>query len=62
MHQLLKDLEISTSLTSFGIKKTDIIDFVETAYNNRRLMDNNPVDLSKGEIEAIYLKLLGADQ
>ncbi|MCF7944507.1 MAG: iron-containing alcohol dehydrogenase [Spirochaetia bacterium] len=59
LHQLLKDLDINTSLQSFGVKREDVPSLVETAYGNRRLMDNNPVDLTKEEIEDIYYTLLG---
>ena len=58
LHSFLKDLKINTSLSFFGVKKEDIGEMVENAYSNRRLMDNNPVDLTKEQIEAVYKRLL----
>ncbi len=59
LHQLLKDLEIISSLAAFNVTAADIPALVENAYQNRRLMDNNPIELSKEQIESIYMKLLG---
>lgn len=59
LHQLLEDLRIGTSLTAFGAKYTELGELVNSAFMNRRLMDNNPVDLSEEEIGNIYLHLLG---
>ncbi len=58
LHQLLEDLHIGTSLTAFGAKYTDLEELVESAYTNRRLMDNNPIDLNEEQIGEIYLRLL----
>ena len=58
LHSLLADLEINSSLSFFGVKTEDIDGMVENAYSNRRLMDNNPVDLTKEQIEAVYKRLL----
>jgi alcohol dehydrogenase class IV len=58
LHRLVEDLEINTSLSAFGVTEEAVAELVEIAYNNRRLMDNNPVDLSKDEIEEIYHRLL----
>ncbi len=58
LHRLVEELEINSSLTAFGVTEDAIASLVEIAYNNRRLMDNNPIDLSKGEIEQIYHRLL----
>lgn len=59
LHQLLEDLKIGTSLSTFGAKYTDLNELVSSAYTNRRLMDNNPVNLSEEQIGDIYLRLLG---
>lgn len=58
LYSLLVDLEISTSLKSFGVKTSDLAGLVESAHANRRLMDNNPVDLTKEQIAAVYIRLL----
>ncbi len=62
LHQLLEDLNIPISLSSFGAKYTDLAELVESAYTNRRLMDNNPVDLSEEQIGDIYLRLLDTQE
>lgn len=59
LHQLLQDLAINASLGDFGVKRKDVGNLVEIAHGNRRLMDNNPIDFTKEEIEEIYLRLLG---
>ncbi len=58
LHALLEDLEIGTSLINYGIKFTDLSELVQSAYTNKRLMDNNPVELSEGQIGDIYLRLM----
>jgi len=58
LHSLLSDLSINTSLTDFGVKQEDMNTLIESAHQNRRLMDNNPVDLSKEQIGAIYSRLM----
>lgn len=62
LHALLEDLSIGTSLTAFGAKYTDLEDLVNSAYTNRRLMDNNPVELNEEQIGDIYLRLLGSQE
>jgi alcohol dehydrogenase class IV len=62
LHTLLEDLNIGTSLTAFGAKYTDLEDLVNSAYTNRRLMDNNPVELNEEQIGDIYLRLLGSQE
>ncbi|HKK64686.1 MAG TPA: iron-containing alcohol dehydrogenase [Clostridia bacterium] len=59
LHSLLDDLDINTSLKAFGVKIEDTEMLVESAHQNRRLMDNNPVDLTKAQIGAIYSRLMG---
>lgn len=58
LHSLLNDLDINTSLKAFGVKTEDTEMLVESAHQNRRLMDNNPVDLTKAQIGAIYSRLM----
>ncbi len=62
LYALLEDLNISTSLSTYGAKFTDLGELVESAYGNRRLMDNNPVNLSEDQIGDIYLKLMGSQE
>ena len=62
LHALLEDLNIGTSLTAFGAKYIDLEDLVNSAYTNRRLMDNNAVELNEEQIGDIYLRLLGSKE
>ncbi len=62
LHQLVKDLDINTSLLDFGVKREDLETLVESAYGNRRLMDNNPMELDRQRIGSIYLQLMGGAQ
>ena len=62
MYALLKDLEIGYSLTTYGAKFTDLQELVNSAYTNRRLMDNNPINLSEEQIGDIYLRLMGSQE
>ena len=62
LHTLLRDVNIGTSLSAFGARYTDLEDLVDSAFTNRRLMDNNPVALSEEQIGDIYLRLLGSQE
>jgi alcohol dehydrogenase len=58
LHQLIDDLDISRSLVSYGVSSGDIPSLVESAFSNRRLMDNNPVALDRQQIGGIYRRLV----
>ena len=62
LHKLVRDLGINTSLEDFGVKTEDIHGLAQRAHGNRRLMDNNPLDLSVQDIESIYMRLMGVSQ
>jgi len=49
-----RDLGIDMSLAAHGVKEAQIRPWAEEAYGIRRLMDNNPRDMSVEDIEAIY--------
>lgn len=61
LHSLVRDIGINTSLEDFGVRPDDLPGLAGRAHANRRLMDNNPMDLSSGDIEAIYGRLMEAD-
>jgi alcohol dehydrogenase class IV len=52
--RLLKELNIPTSLKALGVPDGDLAGLTEAAYGVRRLLDNNPIDLSRQDIRAIY--------
>ncbi len=53
-HGFCADLGIEMRLSSHGAKEADLRGWAEEAHAIRRLMDNNPRDLSIDEVEAIY--------
>jgi alcohol dehydrogenase class IV len=59
LHTLVRDLGITRGLSSFGVSSDDIPGLVESAYTNRRLMDNNPIELTREQIGSIYRSLFG---
>jgi alcohol dehydrogenase class IV len=54
LENLLNRLRIPRSLQEFGVASDDIPGLVEVAYGIRRLMDNNPREMSKEEMALIY--------
>jgi alcohol dehydrogenase class IV len=49
-----RDLGIDMSLKSHGVTANDLRPWAEEAHGIRRLMDNNPREMSVDEVEAIY--------
>jgi alcohol dehydrogenase class IV len=58
LHSLVADLGINTSLASYGVKRDDLESLIRSAVDNRRLMDNNPADLSGDQVRTMYEKLM----
>jgi len=54
LDKLVKELKIPTSLKELGVPDGALASLTEAAYGVRRLLDNNPVDLSREDIRAIY--------
>ncbi|MCY8575993.1 iron-containing alcohol dehydrogenase [Bacillus haynesii] len=52
------DLDIPQNLKTFGVSIEDVPSLAEAAADVKRLMDNNPKQMTIAEIEAVYLKLL----
>lgn len=52
--RLCRDLNIPAHMAVFDVKAEDIRAMAEFAHATRRLMDNNPRNLSVDEVEAIY--------
>lgn len=53
-----KELNVPQELSDFGISESDIPDLSKAAFKVRRLLDNNPKELSVEDIENIYKRLL----
>jgi len=58
IYLLVKDLNIPSDLTKFGITKDDIETLVVAAAKVTRLLNNNPKEMTRDDMRAIYLKLL----
>ncbi|MFH2114845.1 MAG: iron-containing alcohol dehydrogenase [Spirochaetota bacterium] len=54
LHTLVADLGIPRTLDGLGVPASAIPELTEAAYSVRRLLDNNPVGLSKEDIRGIY--------
>lgn len=55
---LVRDCEIPDGLGGYGVGKEDIDTLAEAAYSVRRLLDQNPKDMSIEDIRLIYAQLL----
>lgn len=58
LYSLIDDLNITINLKEQGITEDDLDGMVEAASKVTRLLDNNPKPMSKGDMRAIYKKLL----
>jgi alcohol dehydrogenase class IV len=54
LRSLVTELQIPTSLSALNVPATALGDLTEAAFGVRRLLDNNPIELSKTDIRAIY--------
>jgi len=52
--RLCQDLGIPAHMSEFGVKAEDVRAMAEFAHATRRLMDNNPRNLTVAEVEQIY--------
>ncbi len=58
LYGLVDDLAIQESFDKFNIPVSDIPSLSESAFNVRRLLDNNPKEMTVSDIENIYKKVL----
>jgi len=54
LRSLVTELQIPTSLSALNVPPTALGDLTEAAFGVRRLLDNNPIELSKADIRTIY--------
>ena len=54
LRSLVAELGIPTSLSALGVPASALGELTEAAFGVRRLLDNNPIELSKADIRAIY--------
>ena len=55
---MVDELGIPSSMKEFGVKEEDLDYMVESAFANKRLMGNTPMELSKEDIRNIYMEVL----
>lgn len=53
-HRFCADLGIDMRMSSHGVTANDLRPWAEEAHAIRRLMDNNPRDMSVNDVEAVY--------
>ena len=58
LHTLISELGIPTRLADFDIPVEALDELTEAAYSVRRLLDNNPIELSKADIRTIYESMI----
>src|SRR5699024_7889239 len=56
---IVKVTDIPVNLNEFGISKDDLAFLVQAGSEQTRLLNNNKKELSKEDIEQIYLKVIG---
>ena len=54
LRALVTELQIPTSLSALNVPPTALGELTEAAFGVRRLLDNNPIELSKADIRSIY--------
>ena len=58
LYALIRDLEIKCDLKAVGITDDVLDELVDSAFSVRRLLDNNPKEMTKADIRAIYQKII----
>ncbi|SEQ15295.1 iron-containing alcohol dehydrogenase [Basfia succiniciproducens] len=58
LYALIRDLNIKCDLKTVGITEDILDELVDTGYSVRRLLDNNPKEMTKQDIRGIYKKIL----
>lgn len=62
LFRLTRELKIPATLEELGVPATDIDILVDSAYEVKRLLNNNPKPLTKDDIRGIYTSLFAALQ
>ncbi|AAU36676.1 iron-containing alcohol dehydrogenase [Basfia succiniciproducens] len=58
LYALIRDLNIKCDLKTVGITEDILDELVDAGYSVRRLLDNNPKEMTKQDIRGIYKKIL----
>ncbi len=58
LYVLIRDLDIKCDLKSVGITPEVLDELVDSAFTVRRLLDNNPKEMTKADIRTIYQKII----
>ncbi len=54
LRQMIEEIQIPTSMTEFGIKPNAIPELSEAAFQVKRLLNNNPKEMSLKDIQTLY--------
>ncbi|MDU8924980.1 iron-containing alcohol dehydrogenase [Pasteurellaceae bacterium LIM206] len=58
LYMLIHDLDIKCDLTAVGISEEILDELADSAFKVRRLLDNNPREMTKADIKAIYHNII----
>ncbi|EIJ70702.1 alcohol dehydrogenase, iron-dependent domain protein [Pasteurella bettyae CCUG 2042] len=58
LYALIRDLNIKCDLKAVGITDEVLDELVDAGYSVRRLLDNNPREMTKQDIKEIYKKIM----
>ncbi|HBO38844.1 MAG TPA: alcohol dehydrogenase [Pasteurellaceae bacterium] len=58
LYALIRDLNIKCDLKAVGVTEEVLDELVDSAFTARRLLDNNPKEMTKADIRSIYQKII----
>ncbi|MCI8518156.1 MAG: iron-containing alcohol dehydrogenase [Hungatella sp.] len=59
MEEIIRRLEIPSSLSAFGVPREDLEDLVSAGLDVKRLLNNNKKEITREEARALYLEIMG---
>ena len=54
LRQMIEEIQIPSSMSEFGIKPNAIPELSDAAFQVKRLLNNNPKEMSRDDIQALY--------
>ena len=59
MEQIIRRLEIPSSLSAFGVSRDDLDELVEAGMDVKRLLNNNKKEIGYEDARRLYLEVMG---
>lgn len=59
MEEIIRRLEIPSSLLAFGVPREDLEDLVSAGLDVKRLLNNNKKEITREDARALYLEIMG---